>query len=172
MRKVLLLLSCSVVLDAQIARADFVCSSDVTYKWKEEGVGTPAAGSANSEKAVHFSITDAAGDSEEAAKAKLSPLLIAAKARAALACQEEHENQSKCIATKYSAMSTVVNSLSFSARKELEESIISDCKKSQGKCLEASSSDPKCSEVKKAEATPQGGSDAKSETKGDSKKKK
>jgi hypothetical protein len=66
-----------------------------------------------------------------------------------------------------SVQASVLNSLSFSARSELEKAIFDECREQQGSCASVDSTEPQCKEVVVAEAPAAAAADAK---KGDAKK--
>jgi hypothetical protein len=67
--------------------------------------------------------------------------------RASEACKREHEAFGTCVALKMSARATVLNSLSFSARSELERALAEECRQQEGTCLGVEVSEPKCREI-------------------------
>lgn len=95
---------------------------------------------------VFVSGVEGVGADENAAKAKLNENAEREKARGAEQCTKGHENQAGCVAAKMTSLVATMQSLGFSARKLLEESIASDCKAQQGKCGDVTVSDPQCSE--------------------------
>ena len=66
-------------------------------------------------------------------------------------------------------MKSLVNEMSFTARRALEEAMTEDCKKSQGECMGASAKEIHCEEIK-AEGSEEGKGETKD--KGKDKKKK
>jgi outer membrane biosynthesis protein TonB len=76
------------------------------------------------------------------------------KARASEGCKREHESFGECLATKLSAKASVLNSLSFSARTQLEKALTTECQAQQGTCLGVEATDPVCRDVGGAVATP------------------
>lgn len=149
------------------ARADFICRSDVSYKWvkADPAKSTPEPKPASSaETTVRFAAVERSGVDEAGAKASLEPELNKTKVRATEACKKEHENLAGCIAGKFSIQSSTLAGLSFTARRELEKAITADCQAQLGTCLTALSSDPACEEIKKLEtptAAPEKGADKK-----------
>lgn len=168
-------------------RADFSCSSEVSYRWVKgqapsvggapQGAktasgtpaGTPAAingSAAGVGTIVRFSAIQRTGPDEAAAKQALAAEVGRQKIRASEACKRDHEGFAGCVATKMSIQASLLNSLSFSARDELEKAILDECREQQGSCASVDSADPQCKEIVAAEA-PAAAADAK---KGDAKK--
>ena len=155
-----------------LGNAEFICSSDVSYKWvktapskseepalphkesKEEPVSSPPAAMPVPPAApshVRYAAVERGGVDEAAAKMALNIELSRQKARASERCKREHESFGECFATKLSVKGTVLNSLSFSARAQLEKALSEECQVQQGACLAVESSEPACREVIKAE---------------------
>ncbi len=165
------------VLFNNTAFADFSCTAEVRYKWipdKSSG-GAAAKDTASSEKSpteapaavdavkdakgdpsvtseVFWGTIEAAGSDEALAKLKLFDSLNKERGKADGACREAHENQTKCIAGKYSQNAAVLSMMSFSQRREVEKTIIADCTNTTGRCIGSSSTEPVCREAKIAEA--------------------
>lgn len=153
--------------------ADFICTADVSYTWNNSPAQsatpqkTPAAQS--TPNSTFVGKLEARADTEENAKKEITSRAGGAKAQAAQRCKREHENLSGCVAAKYSAMSTTLNSLTFGARKSLEEAIHTDCELQSGTCGEVILGEASChEEVKAAEPTPEAGKGA--DKKGEKKK--
>ncbi|RMD86393.1 MAG: hypothetical protein D6808_03425 [Candidatus Dadabacteria bacterium] len=91
----------------------------------------------------------ARGDREEDAKRVLEEKIDRLKNKAISECRKVHENTAGCIAERYKAVESRYSSLSFRARKAIDEAIISDCKKQEGVCLEAESGKIVCKETVK-----------------------
>lgn len=125
--------------------AEHFCRTEITYKWRR----------AQEEKEVEVIVQalEARGVDEPAAKAEIMKLALAARSGAQATCAQVHENLSGCISSKLAAASTVQHTLSFSARKTLEEAIKTDCSNSQGICTDIVVKDATCEELKVA-ATP------------------
>ena len=121
------------------SQAEFSCRGNVSYKWQREKEETQIP--------VFIATLEATGIDEAAAKVALSANAERDKAKAMDQCKREHENQAGCIATKLNSAAPIMQTLNFSSRKLLEESIGSDCKAQQGKCVESALSDPVCHEV-------------------------
>jgi hypothetical protein len=111
---------------------------------------------------VFVEAVEAKGADEAAAKALLHERVERAKVRASERCVQEHQNESGCVAAKFSSLSSTMHSLTFSARKLLEDSIASDCKAQQGICLPSEASEAQCVELAAAaaEAGKEGGKEA------------
>ena len=166
-----------------IAQADFVCASDISYTWTSSSAAkasTPTASGANSTTPAANPVAtsapnqtfvgkiEARAESEDLAKKALDARSAAAKTQAITRCKREHENMSGCVAAKYSAMGTTLNTLTFSARKALEDAIRTDCELQRGVCGEATVAQAQCGEeVKAVEPTPEAakGADKKGEKK-------
>lgn len=157
----------------ELASAEFVCTSEVSYKWikqtsdaDEVGSGsvatasgppkagpTPKSPEAAAERPqpvpsnMRFATVERAGRDEVAAKSALAVEVTRQKARASERCKRDHENFGECLATKLSVKSSVLNSLSFSTRSQVESAITEECKGQQGTCLSVDSSEPACREV-------------------------
>jgi hypothetical protein len=130
------------------AAADTVCQAEISFKWKHA--------KEDAEETVPWVSVQQAGADETAAKAALSEFIEVERAKARAACEEAHQNLSRCIASKYAAMSSVMQGQTFSARKAFEDAISKDCERDQGTCGEVTASDPKCTE-RKASGPEQGG---------------
>lgn len=149
----------SMALMAIPVQAEFVCRSDVSYKWvktppKGQKSGQPEADGASEtapETTVRFVTVERKGRDEAAAKAAILPDLNRAKARASDACSREHENFAACVATKFEIQSSTLAAMSFNARRELERAVASDCQSRAGTCVTAASSDLVCEELKAVE---------------------
>lgn len=166
---------------AAVARADFVCSSEMAYKWarNQREVSSAAkddkAASAGGDKVepsvVKLMAVERPGIDENAAKEALQAEVSRQRPRISALCKKEHESFGDCVAGKLSNKSSMLNSLSFSVREEVQRGLINECKEQSGTCLSVEVSEPKCREVvvvKPAEAAGDGKKDAK---KGDGKKK-
>jgi hypothetical protein len=159
------------LLFPNLARAEFVCSAEVYYKWVKAAVSqsdeparpkngaggevvTPPhdrPGSSQAPSQVRFASVERGGGDEAAAKMALNIELGRQKARASEKCKRDHESFGECLATKLSVKATVLNSLSFSARSQLEQAITEECQAQQGTCMSVESSEPVCREVAKVE---------------------
>jgi hypothetical protein len=160
-----------VLTDKPLVEAEFACRSDVSYKWarvsKNEtgGSSSPTAGDAkgtagpsgSKEQAesliVRFMGIERVGKDEAEAKRSLEAEAGRQKVRASEICLREHEAFGACVATKLSMRSSVLNSLSFSARSELEKALTEECQGQQGRCLGVDLSEPVCRELVSAEPT-------------------
>ena len=130
-----------------IAAADFVCKSQLSYKWKKE--------KAEQEESVDVGLVEAVGKDQAQVKARLEDMLPESKAQALQNCKKEHESVAECLADKFAAMASVLNSMRFEARKSLEQAISADCELRKGLCTTASSSEIVCAEkVTDAVGTP------------------
>ena len=157
-------------------RAEFVCSSDISYRWvrSDSAVEQQERTSSKDDKAeaptavpvtpppaaaasqVRYATVERGGGDEAAAKTSLGIELSRQKARASERCKREHESFGECLATKMSVKGSVLNSLSFSARAQLEKALTEECQLQQGRCLGVDSSEPVCREVVKADKAEKG----------------
>lgn len=151
--------------------AEFSCRSDVSYKWVRTGKNettVPAPSPAGAGKApaatpgqaqqaeplvVRFSGIERVGKDEAEAKRILESEVSRQKVRASEICLRDHEAFGACVATKLSTKSSVLNSLSFSARAELEKALTEECQGQQGRCLGVEVSDAVCRELVSAQPT-------------------
>jgi hypothetical protein len=186
------IISLALAAVAPQAVAEFACSAEVSYRWVKGGTAGAAHGAAvqvgSGEKAkgpasnpttsagtapaaggvvvVRYAAVERKGTDEAAAKQALGAEIGRQKIRASEACQRDHEGFGACVGTKLSTKSSLLNSLSFSVRAEVEKAILDECREQQGACQAVESTEPQCKEVIATEA-PAAGADAK---KGDSKK--
>ncbi len=159
-------------------RADFICSADISYKWErvdrdenteekaisnkdnKNGTAAPVAPTQPAVKEapshVRYATVERGGADEAGAKTLLGMELSRQKARASDRCKREHESFGECLATKLSVKGTVLNSLSFSARTQLERAITEECQLQQGTCLAVESTEPVCREVAKPDKSGKG----------------
>lgn len=155
--------------------AEFLCTSDISYQWRPESskdasapTTTPAAAPAEAEgRKVFWRRVEARGTTEDEARLKVIEESNKERAKADVACVDSHENQTRCIAGKYSQNSAVLSMMSFSQRTELEKSIVQDCKNNMGRCLGAAGTEIGCRPLVPAD----GSEGAGDEKKGDDKKK-
>jgi len=116
--------------------AQSVCRSSVTYEWQSLVH--------DDRQEVHWSSTEKRGEDVSRIKKEVTQLVEREKQRAMQACQRERESLSNCVATKHSSFGAVAQTLGFSARKDLEKAIYTDCEQIQGRCLTASASKISC----------------------------
>lgn len=169
------------------AQAEFVCLSDISYQWVKqepqptlaEDGGRSKARSASGQtplpvstavqnaqdksdpepSIVRFATVERRGRDEVEAKSALQIEVNRQKGRASDKCRQDHENFGQCLATKLSVKSSVLNSLSFSARAQLEKALTEECQIQLGTCLNVASTEPACREIvgeQKADAEPAG----------------
>ena len=166
------------------AHADFICSSELSYKWVKsfEGSSAPSAGEKEGEKGggeaagkvtqraepsvVKLMAVERPGADEATAKEALQAEVVRQRVRVSELCKREHEAFGECVAGKLSHKASLLNSLSFSVREEVQKGLVNECKERSGTCLSVEVSDPKCREVVVAKP-PEAASDPK---KGDAKK--
>lgn len=96
------------------------------------------------EQRVRFATIERRGKDERGAKAGLLIEVNRQKSRAYERCKRDHESFGGCVSTKLSTKTTVLNSLSFSARSKVEEALIEECRVQQGRCVAIESSEPVC----------------------------
>ena len=111
-----------------------------------------------------------AGVDESNAKVSLQMEIDRQRIRASEACKRDHESYGTCMALKMSARSTILNSLSFNARADLEKALAEECKQQEGTCLGVDVTEPKCREI--VEAKPTEPAAVAADKKADAKKKK
>jgi hypothetical protein len=102
---------------------------------------------------VRFSGIERVGKDEAEAKRILESEVSRQKVRASEICLRDHEAFGACVATKLSTKSSVLNSLSFSTRAELEKALTEECQGQQGRCLGVEVSDAVCRELVSAQPT-------------------
>ncbi len=164
--------------------AEFRCSADISYKW----VKTPAAEVSRPEAPRGTSVgstptsvpapptpepaivrllgIERAGVDEATARGTLQMEADRQRIRASEACKREHESFGTCVALKMSSRSTVLNSLSFSARAELEKALAEECRHQEGTCVGVEVSEPKCREIVAAQPSPSPAPEKSADTKG------
>jgi hypothetical protein len=151
--------------------AEFLCSSQVHYKWaktavsKSEDQATPAASPAPEPSIVNFALVERKGADEPAAKEALEKELARVKVRASEACSRDHEGFGGCVGTKFSANKAILATLDFSARKELERALTEECRGQQGTCTSVVASEPSCRELVIAVPSPAAEKDKKPDSK-------
>ena len=157
--KIVVCLLALMVATPTVVRAEFVCHVDVSYSWKKEKAEQPLD--------VFYSTIQSSAADEAGAKAGLVDTSAREQSKAMEDCRKQHENRSGCIAAKYTANANLLQMMKAEARKVLEEAIASDCASTQGSCLKATLSEPKCAEAVKASEspTPAPGKDAKAKKK-------
>lgn len=147
------------------SQAEVLCTVDISYKWKKVEKGhlnvtpTPSAQAdapVAGENTVHFSVVEYRAESESMAKQQMAADINRSKVRASEACRKDHEDVASCASMKFLVNAGTLNNLGFSARRELERTILDDCKASEGRCMGVEAAEPKCNEVVTglADATP------------------
>ncbi len=134
------------------AFADTVCETLISYKW-ERNAAQPGSTPVPATETVNAGSVSAAGSDEARAKGLLEKLASMQKSRALAECKRLHESTADCLSSKYSSMSSVLNSLRFEARKSLEEAIASDFAAQRGLCREVVVSEPRCTTAAAVEAS-------------------
>ena len=160
MKLLIVLTAAACLIPLSSLSAEFLCRANVSYSWEKD--------KEMSKIIVFVESIETTGVDEAAAKAALVERVEKAKGRASEQCIKDHQNQSGCIASKFASLNATMQALPFSSRKLVEESISTDCKAQQGKCLEPVGSDPQCLEKVAApepgqgkEAGKEGGKEAK-----------
>jgi hypothetical protein len=178
----------SLLLSAPEVRAEFKCSSDISYKWVKRPpvashsprtdavapgsrtpspTATPVSPAPTPEPTtVRLLGIERGGNDEAIARAALQMETDRQRIRASEACKRDHESFGTCVALKMSARSNVLNSLSFSARSELERALTEECRQQEGSCLSVEVSEPKCREIVVAQPTASPAAEKPSDTKG------
>ena len=169
--------------------AEFRCAAEISYRWvktpddpmpvppavPERGKKEPAPAptrlppSPTPEPAmVKMMGIERSGADEAAAKAALQVEADKQRIRASDLCKRDHESFGSCLATKLNNRASVLNSLSFKTRQELEKALSDECKRQQGTCISVEVLEAKCSELGGTKA---GGSPPVADKKADTKKK-
>ena len=112
------------------AFSDFVCSSDVSYKWQKSEVKDQKKDEKKEEKkeekedtTIHWSTLEQGGSDEAAAKDALSKYVVREQKKASETCKILHENLSGCITAKFASSKAELQAMDFGARKTLQEAI-------------------------------------------------
>ncbi len=142
------------------AKAEFSCRTEIHYKWKKvsneiaKPIATPKAGeepkeiASDPEFTVFWASIEKKGTTEEESQQKVNKSALNERASAERSCLANHENMAGCIAGKFSSLAPSVSTLSFSAKKAVEDAISVDCQKQQGKCSGSTVGEIKCIEKK------------------------
>jgi len=96
---------------------------------------------------VRFTVIERRGMDESSAKSALEVEVQRQKLRAAERCKRAHESFGECVTTKLATKSSVLNSLSFSARTQAEKALMDECQIQQGRCLAVDASEPACRSI-------------------------
>lgn len=144
--------------------AEVLCRADVSYSWSRsqaaeepertaEALKAPKGVKANGAQlpliTLHFTSIERRGRDEKTAQLLLEGDIQRQKARASNHCKRAHEAFGECVATKLSVKGTLLNSLSFSARAQVEGALVDECRVQQGVCGSVSSSEIVCRDVEK-----------------------
>lgn len=144
--------------------AESVCRADVSYSWvktsstdsvldsdvevaaatKVPVTPTSPVKSPPNLHTVHFNSIERTAKTEEVARTLLEGDIQRQKAKASERCRRAHESFGDCISTKLSTKGMVLNSLSFSARSQVEKALLDECRLSQGECQAVTASEPSC----------------------------
>lgn len=133
----LLLFSILLFLPA-VGAGEFRCSAEIKYRWQKEGAEPQITFWATAEKR---------GEAELATRELLQRAVDRERVQAAEGCVRRHQNMSGCISSKIAAFGELMQSMTFSARNKLEESIASDCEKAQGFCRGVEVSEISCTDL-------------------------
>lgn len=131
------------------------CRANMSYSWQrtdEEKVRT-----------IQWTILETTGSDEASAKQRLKELAAKQEVKALTECEKKHHNLSGCMAAKYSGMSNVLRTLSFTARNTLEEAIAEDCASEQGECLKVTTTEAVCEAVEEEVTEEKGAENEKGE---------
>jgi Tfp pilus assembly protein PilW len=154
--------------------AEFRCTTDVSYRWVKGGAGpsvavtgsgasvsaaaesapSPQSPGASDANVVRLMGVERGGSDEAIARQSLQVEVDRQRVRASESCKRDHESFGSCVAMKLSARASVLNSLSFSARSELEKALSDECRQQEGTCLGVEVGEPKCAETVGAKPTP------------------
>jgi hypothetical protein len=165
-----------------LAIAEFSCTADVRYKWRplsaqesnsasnpktdNAATNTPEAKTEDSSvKDVFWRTVEVKGATEDEAKNKLKVLVNEERQKADFSCRDAHENQSKCLANKYTQHSALQTTLTYSQRRELEKKMAEDCQVAAGSCLGSATTEPVCKESVAADAAEESADAAKGKDK-------
>ena len=99
---------------------------------------------------VRYATVERRGEFEEVVRAGLTVELNRQKTRAQERCRRDHEAFGECVSTKLSTKTSGLNSLTFSARSELEKALVAECEVQHGSCLAVDSSELSCRVIKVA----------------------
>jgi hypothetical protein len=166
--------------------AESVCRADVSYSWAKialnesggeevartatpvKGLSTPSSPVVSRPEIhkVHFTSIERRSGSEEMARTLLEGDVQRQKAKASERCRHAHESFGDCVSTKLSTKGMVLNSLSFSARSQVEKALLDECRLSQGECQAVTASEPLCVTIGKEKAKESGGPDSAGEGQG------
>ncbi len=130
-----MLMAAAFLWSAHSVFAQHQCRIELSYKW---------IGGEEEEQIVRVETISADAADEEVAKQRVSARGAEAEERVMRRCRDRHENLSGCIAEKFASLSSMMGSLSFTARKTLEDAVAQDCQKLQGRCMNFAASKPKC----------------------------
>ncbi|MCB0335546.1 MAG: hypothetical protein KDD62_04550 [Bdellovibrionales bacterium] len=136
--------------------ADHICSVEVSYTWQKKMQEEEAEESSKKKKKqnieeskpkkVLFKKLSVTGKDEPLAKQKAKDKGKEELSAADLQCNKLHEDLAGCMAAKFHASRSVLQTLSFKARKDLEDAIVEGCKGQEGVCGISELSEPRCRE--------------------------
>ena len=171
MKTIIYFLILVLAVRSTLVSAEFACSSEISYKWREISGEKEKGGAKGAEAVIYFSSVQETGADEAAAKKALEESTVREKVKASDACKRLHENLAGCMSAKFASLANTLQNASFTARKQIEDAVVADCRGQQGTCLEIIASDPKCAEIKKESAEDEKKEAGKKDEKGKGKKK-
>jgi len=134
------------ILDVQLARTEFECSSDISYKWKRGTEELPIYVEAVFQKSAN----------EESAKQALGILAKTKEGKALKLCLDLHENMAGCLAGRTNVYAQALSNSNYAARKEIQKAIQEDCKRQTGECRGVVRGEAVCKEIAVAVANDTG----------------
>jgi hypothetical protein len=178
----------SLLLISPEVTAEFRCTSDISYKWVKrqpaptphfEGVVKPG-GQAQAPSPtltppppptpeptiVRLLGLERGGNDEASARAALQMESDRQRSRASDACKRDHEAFGTCVALKTNYHANILNSLSFSARLEVEKALSEECRHQEGTCLGVDVSEPQCRQIATAQPSVSPAPEKPADTKG------
>ena len=126
--------------------AEFICTADVGYNW--ERVTDQKKNTKEKLQTIVEQLV-ASGETEEIARERAQITAPPLLRKVEQTCLEDHQDIATCISTKLSRITSVLATLSFNARRNLEDGIKADCDKQQGECCKSFMTELKC--IKKIE---------------------
>lgn len=140
--------------EQQAVESSFLCSSEIFYTWRRNpAVTEPTLAEATQANEpppeedpieVFFSRHEARATSEEQAKKTLQARESLKKKKALEECERKHQSMHICIATKLRGLGQDYNSFDYKVRSTLLDSVTTDCRSLQGRCLSSRASAIQC----------------------------
>lgn len=141
-------------------QAEFSCESKIGYTFEllpaeptsiaHEGkapAATPTVATESKESTVYIAVAAAKGADQDKAKAALQKESARHLQKAREECHQRHENVGSCLASKFETSSSAMRTMSFSARKALEEALKKDCEAQRGRCKKVEATEAVCTEI-------------------------